>query len=379
MKRKKLFGGLFIFAVSLSITQCIEPYAPPEIKEKVDLLVVDGFLNSTDSTVDVRLSKAIALSETGTPPVETNAFVRVEDEVGNSYPVFEIGNGMYRAEKIKFDLTSRYRLAITTSAQAEYLSDFIELQATPPIDSITWGKSIKEEGLSIYANTHDPSGKVQYYQWTFNETWEYAAGHFSQYKIQNGEVVRQDEPIHQCWITKPSTEILIASTTNLKQSTVRNFEITFIPVASQKVQRTYSIEVEQRALSKEAYDFWLQLKKTTESLGSLFDPLPSQVTGNIKNKNDASQPVLGYFAGGAVAKKRIFITFSQLPDELQKITPLSCPLDFLPVELISSYPDMNLVSPEGYPVILGYRYSAYSGCMDCRDGGGDIIRPTYWQ
>jgi hypothetical protein len=32
------------------------------------------------------------------------------------------------------------------------------------------------------------------------------------------------------------------------------------------------MEVQQRALTKEAYDFWLQLKKTTESLGSLFDP-----------------------------------------------------------------------------------------------------------
>jgi hypothetical protein len=69
MRGKKLMHGIFIFFGSLSITQCVEPYAPPEIKEKVDLLVVDGFMNSTDSSVEVRLSKAIALSETGAPPV----------------------------------------------------------------------------------------------------------------------------------------------------------------------------------------------------------------------------------------------------------------------------------------------------------------------
>jgi hypothetical protein len=379
MSGKKLMRGILIFLGSLSITQCVEPYAPPEIKEKVDLLVVDGFMNSTDSSVEVRLSKAVALSETGRPPVENNAAVRVEDEAGNIYPVFEVQSGIYRAEKIKFNPALKYRLAITTSQQQEYISDYIELQVTPPIDSITWGKSLKENGLSIYANTHDPSGEAQYYQWTFSETWEYSSGHYSQYKIQNGEVVPQDVPMHQCWITKPSTEILIASTTHLSQNSVRNFELTFIPLASQKLERTYSIEVEQRALSKEAYDFWVQLKKTTETLGSLFDPLPSQVTGNIKDKNDASQPVLGYFTGGSVAKKRIFISFSQLPRELQEIMRRSCPLDFLPVDLIPSYPDMNLVSAEGYPVILGYLYSAYSGCMDCRDGGGDIVRPTYWQ
>jgi hypothetical protein len=252
------------------------------------------------------------------------------------------------------------------------------MQVTPAIDSVTWGKSLKENGLSIYANTHDPSGQAQYYQWTFVETWEYSAGHSSFYKIRKGKVVPQDEAISRCWLSKPSTEILIASTTHLSQNAVRNFELTFIPVASSKLYITYSIEVEQRALSKEAYDFSVQLKKTTESLGSLFDPLPSQVIGNIKNKNDASQPVLGYFTGGSVTKRRIFINFSQLPRELREVKSRSCPLELLPVAAIPSTSDMNLVSAEGSPVVVGYLYSGYSGCMDCRDDGGVNVRPTYW-
>ncbi|HZI25111.1 MAG TPA: hypothetical protein VFD46_08545, partial [Chryseolinea sp.] len=115
-----------------------------------------------------------------------------------------------------------------------------------------------------------------------------------------------------------------------------------------------------------------------ESLGSLFDPLPSQVIGNIKNKNDASQPVLGYFTGGSVTKKRIFINFAQLPRELREVKSRSCPLELLPVAAIPSTSDMNLVSAEGSPVVVGYLYSGYSGCMDCRDDGGVNVRPTYW-
>ena len=47
-----------VFLLLLILTGCIEPYNPPAIADTIDILVVDGFLNGTDSSATVQLSKA---------------------------------------------------------------------------------------------------------------------------------------------------------------------------------------------------------------------------------------------------------------------------------------------------------------------------------
>lgn len=380
MRGRRFRFGKYIFIGLLGVAiSCIEPYNPPPITETVDILVVDGFLNSADSSAVVKLSKATALTDSDGPPPERNAFVRVEDETGNLFLLGESGNGIYSLEKMNLNPSLKYRLVITTSNDEEYISDFIELKISPAIDSITWGKSTQNESLAIYVNTHDASNNTKYYQWTFEETWEYTAGYFSSFEIKGGAVVPQDEDMYRCWISLPSTEIHVGTSVELREDVIRNFQLLSIPVGSPKLFRKFSLEVQQRALTKDAYDFWLQLKKTTESLGGLFDPLPSQVIGNLRSLEDTSQPVLGYFSGGYVSKKRIFIGITDLPVELRKITPPYCPVDTIAVDLVSTYPDMNIIGPYGYPFVEGYLSSAYSNCLDCRDEGGSTVRPDFWQ
>jgi hypothetical protein len=40
---------LIVF-ISIVITGCVEPYSPPVINENISLVVVDGFINGTDSS-----------------------------------------------------------------------------------------------------------------------------------------------------------------------------------------------------------------------------------------------------------------------------------------------------------------------------------------
>ena len=102
--------------------------------------------------------------------------------------------------------------------------------------------------------------------------------------------------------------------------------IAFIPGDSEKLMTKYSVMVKQYALTKEAFDFWQTLKKNTESLGSIFDAQPSQLTGNIKNVNNPEEPVLGYISAGTVQQKRIFIAKAELPNWKTKY-PYSCTAD----------------------------------------------------
>ncbi len=362
----------------LAVTSCLEPYNPPAITETVDILVVDGFVNSTDHSATVQLSKATPLGDNVTPVPELNASVRVEEENGTSFTLIEEGQGRYVLGNMNLNPSKKYRLYILTNREKQYFSDYVDLKASPEIDSITWGLNRDADGIIIFANTHDDTNKTKYYQWTFDETWEYTSQYFAALKIENGAVVPQPVNISRCWITKSSTEIRIAASVQLNEDVIRDFPLMFIQKGSQRISKRYSILVHQRALTKEAYDFWTQLKKTTEGLGGLFDPLPAQVLGNIYSADDSAEPVLGYFSGGNVSEKRMFINFEDLPTELKRYQTLFCPVDSILVSEVASHPNVLLIGSYGQPFTVGYTTSSASTCLDCRDGGGVIIRPDFW-
>lgn len=379
MNHRNLYWSLLYSCLILGAASCLEPYNPPAIQDTVDILVVDGFINSTDSSVSVTLSKATALADPAVSSPELNAFVSVEEENGNSYPLIEMGEGNFNLPKLNLNLSKRYRLHILASNEKEYFSDFIDINKSPPIDSITWRPTSSADGLTIFVNTHDDTKNTRYYQWTFQETWEYNSSYYSSFKIRNGEVLNQDLNINTCWITKASTEINVASTVQLDEDIIRDFPLLFIAKGSQKLSRKYSMEVQQRALTKEAYDFWVQLEKTTENLGGLFDPLPGQVLGNLHSEDDTLEPVLGYFSGGYVSKKRLFISFYDLPTEIRSFAPRYCSIDTIFLDMIPDYPDANLITSFGMFQVEGYLTTSEHLCLDCRDDGGDIIRPDFWE
>lgn len=364
----------------VAIAGCLEPYNPPAIKDTVDILVVDGFLNSTDNIATVRLTKATALTdESKTGHEVTGALVQIEEEDGQTYTLNEVTSGFYTLTEMNLDHAKKYRLSVVNTNDKKYFSDFIALTPCPPIDSITWKPNKRSAGIDINVNTHDDTGNTKYFQWAFEESWEYTAKYGANNMLRDGVVGVPDMSVNRCWISKPSTEIHVASTEHLSTNTIRDFSLMFIPVRSQKITVKYSILVQQRALPLEAYEFWTQLKKSTESLGGLFDPLPSQVLGNLHSADDSSEPVLGYFSGGQVDTKRIFIPARDIPTELRLPPIQSCPIDSIPIDQIRNYPDMLLIGSYGMPVTEGYITSSGRNCMDCRDDGGALTKPDFWE
>ena len=54
--------------------------------------------------------------------------------------------------------------------------------------------------------------------------------------------------------------------------------------------------MKQRTQSKAEYDYLTLLKKNTEDIGSIFGPLPVQLTGNVHASGNADE--LGYWLRG---------------------------------------------------------------------------------
>ncbi len=372
----KKIGFVFILVIG-----CIDPYEPPHINQGDAILVVDGFINTNGKSY-ITLTRSQNLLDTAAVQFEPGALVSIEDENGNLSFLIEEQPGKYGLEPRSFNNLT-YRLNIRTIDSKEYESDFVSLKNSPAIDSISWDIN-QDQGVQIYVNTHDAENKTQYYRWTFEETWKYTSAFLSTFIYENNTPVLRKDDIFTCWITDDSDKILVGSSTNLTQDIISSFPLTSIEQKAEKTRYKYSILVKQFALSSEAFEYWQQLKKTTEDLGTIFGPLPSQVTGNMRCLTDPNQPVLGFISGGTVTEKRIFISSIDLPRPSHYITPYNDCEDplFIGVESIGSFDGPYLligpVPDPQFPIaIIGYTYASYR-CVDCRLGGGTTTKPDFW-
>lgn len=379
--------SFYVILLLFILAGCIDPYQPAAIEENVNVLVVDGFLNTTTKTITVNLSRTLPIySDSPEYPHEENAIVFLEDENNVRQALVEIEPGLYTKENLLLNLSKKYRIHITTTAE-EYRSEYVNLNQSPSIDEVNWEGL--ENGVQISVSTHDPANQTRYYQWKLTETWLYTASYFSNIKAMDDTVLYKtsDELTYVCYKTEGSKQILIESTTRLSEDIVNDFPLFLIPKGSAKVANRYSVLVEQRALNADAYNYLLQLKKTTETMGGLFDPLPAQLIGNMYNVKESSSAVIGYFMGGSVQEKRIFINFNQLPQHLRKIDypPFYCAMDTVTkVETYSLYPEYQIL--EGYPyadVDYPHQFDQYivttQKCTDCRlKDNGTITRPDFW-
>jgi hypothetical protein len=372
---------------------CKKPYTPTVISSSNNYLVVEGIINTGGDSTIVRLSRTVNLTDGVSSLPELNATVTIQDDQNQSYSLKDNDNGVYVSPVLSLANTRKYRLNITTVDGKAYLSDYVPAIPTPPIDSI--GFTALPNGVQIYVNTHDPNNHTHYYRWDYNETWIFHAKYDSEY-ISNGVddlVPRpQEQQIYQCWGSSISTVITLGSSAKLAQDVIYQSPIIFIASTSEKVESRYSILLKQYAMTSDGYNYFTQLKKNTEELGSIFDAQPSQLTGNVHCTTDATLPVIGYISAGTIQQKRVFIDASQLPGNWRATYPYDCTNDTA-LYVGKAPPHSNQVledlvpQPNGniptYPIFnmgpkpIGYLYSD-AECADCSIRG-TLIKPSFWQ
>ncbi|MCA8831453.1 DUF4249 domain-containing protein [Hymenobacter pini] len=376
----------------------MEPYAPKTLTAPNNYLVVDGRINSPGTTT-IQLTRSINIADKKATPVESRAKVFIEVENGARYPLTEGVPGTYTSGYLRFDAGKRVRLRFTTAAQRDYASDYTEIKNTPAIDAVSWEvvQQGANPGVRLFVDTHDETGAARYYRWEYEETWAFTSSHRSYYKYENKKIVPRTEDIYHCWGNEPSSAIKLFSTLKLQQDRVSHYQLLALPSTSKKLQNKYSILVKQYALTAEEYAYWDQLRKNTETLGTLYDPLPSQSVGNIHCLTDPDEPVLGFVGAQSMTQQRIFIDYGQLPRTWVYITGYeSCfPAGQMPLDK-GEYPKNTYPTPE--QVIDFFRGGLFipiedlqqdpdskdriytyqsADCVDCRRRGSNI-KPSFW-
>jgi hypothetical protein len=377
----KIQFQLFILTIPFWIGACKEKYDIKLTSSAQSVLVVDGNLNSGIGETSIRLSRSVPKNDIAVINPEANDLVTVEGSDNSIQTLVSSGDGFYNNPQLNMQSGTQYRLRIKTTDGRTYLSDFVEVKNNPPIDSISWKRT--NDGVTIYANTHDPQNNTWYYRWEYAETYEFHSRYNSKYKWlpATNEVVPRDpsESVYICWRTNLSTDILLGSSSKLQSDLIFEKPLEFIPAGSEKLSIRYSMLVKQYSLTKEAYNYLEVMKKNTESIGSIFGELPAELSGNIHCLSNSTEQVIGYITICPVQQTRIFISNSELPDwnfqmpcreVLVANNPDSFKINYYSLVPIDAYYGSS-------PNIIAY-YSSEIECVDCVSRGGTTVKPSFW-
>ena len=362
--------------IILNCIGCVTPYEPPYIDEITDILVVEGII-SDDSTT-ITLTKSVGMGEGDyydyRPVYVDHATVYVECDDGTQWQAEPYippsnssswsRNGRYSIKTGLLNLERKYRLKIEIeeidsdcislecpTKTYEYRSDYSYPIKTPEIDSVFWWKLDVGQPVVIHVATHSPENKVLYYRWSFKEDWE----HHSLFEVPGHA--------HICWSTAKNRDILLGSAerTIFGQITEKIHEI---PPSDRRLSVAYKITVNQNSISKRAHDYFLNIKKNAQNMGSIFAPTPSELRGNIVCTTDPKRPVIGYIDVSTTTKKASkYILSHDVYEEGPFFLP--CGVNVIPGEP----PPRNAVAlPDG-----GY---VYVWCVNCSTvDNGRPIKP----
>jgi hypothetical protein len=298
---KKYMGKilkLLIYFVGIGlVTSCLD-----EVKLKTrnepSILIIEGLL--TDNTMHqyLRLSQTTLAGKTINIEAIKGASVTVITKSGQKHEFGQSINelGLYYPKTTNFKGINgeTYQLVIKLNDGREFVSTPQTMPNSVPIKSL---KAVFDEknnfGFNIYLNFDDPSQQKNYYRWL-------GEGYHQRKSV--GVPVAFSVCCDRCWVLKEEKGVNIFSDNLTNGNTVKEIPVYFSPFYT---LGKHLIEIRQLSISQETYQYWRKFKEQSTRTGTIFDPLPAPLFGNVINKNNPKDIALGYFEVSSITKKQI--------------------------------------------------------------------------
>lgn len=313
MKKYIIYFSLAVF--SYVAWSCVD-----EISLNVDTdqrsLVIDGFV--TDSMGDFRLklaeSSVIGIGNDNILDPVGGATVKLMDSTGESYPyVEEETSGSYLLTDFKALRGRDYFIDIVLPSGNHYQSKPASLRGSSKIDDISYdvreevitnnaGQIVTEDRISVKISTSFADAEEPPFL-----RWRVAG----EYQVQEGYPGALD--LRRCYVKN-----------NLDINAIRIFDASQVngdALFEQVIAETaydfrfgeqYCFKISQFSISEEEYEYWRNIKEVIDIDGSLFDPPPGTVVGNIFNVDNPDDVAVGYFSVASIFFKREFINSDEL-------------------------------------------------------------------
>jgi hypothetical protein len=342
----------------LSLQACVEPF---DLKTGTDKrsLVVSGMVTDQNRPElnKVTLSwtepfdgeKKLVVNE---PVLE--AIVTLQDNQGNRMQLTEGARGVYTLWENDFNVEQgrTYTLNIRLPDGREYASRPELLRAAVPIQDVKYefkefidvvrnsaGVLVERRsvGFEVKAQVQDPAERGNYYRWDTEGVFEY----FSDTDGLIDFFTKQPLP-GLCWSNIGSINTrAVASDDRLVNGRLFEQAVAIVPA---DLPTKYRIKILQYALTAEAYEFWRLLQQQQSSVGSIFDPPPARINGNLFSTTNPEEQVTGYFSVSAIAEKFIVINrslYAPFPGLTYKVPKGDC-------RYLGLYPNVTDERPIGF-------------------------------
>jgi len=295
------FYWLLLIAI---VSACIDPLAI-DTDEESATLVIDGMITTEQGPYSVRLSTSKGYDDFSNRAV-SGATVTLFDDEGNDEVLTEVESGLYRTSitGIKGKVGGSYYITIVTSEGKKYQSAPETILPTVAIDSIYYELNTEIEYIGqfstrersyfqIYVDVSDIPGSRNFYRWETNRAMEFTS------RARDGDT-SPPPCCYRCFLFYSDSEIALI--TDERQDGQKLIRIPIEQVGN-GFSNIFSVRVKQFSLTSRAYEFWKNIDEQRNSVGSIFDPPPAVIRGNIVNTEDKEELVLGYFSASDVSRK----------------------------------------------------------------------------
>ncbi len=325
-----------ILVIVSCFISCEEVYKPP-MRDAGGELVVDALITNDLAQSYVRLSRSTGFYDVNAPEAVTGASVKLMDTRGNSFQGTEISAGKFTFSKSPVAGQS-YKLQIFLAGDT-YESEILPMPPIPTLSNFYTGHIEKKEyqsnssgvpvavtvtGQELYADALVTAALSNYrfVARTIME-WVYVIPNTPMAPTMYGWQSLYDKSTYNIAGTKKFSQIskiekqplmlLPYNTTNLIQTGASVAGWIFI--------------LDQFGTSRSSFDYHEKLNNQFSANGSLFDPVQTQVYGNITCKTDPAKIVFGFFDLASYQQHRYFVQFTD-----------SNPAGSAVIRKISSYP-----------------------------------------
>jgi hypothetical protein len=311
----KYFLGLFIFFSILTLS-CVRRISPP-IRQGVAIIVVEGLITTGAPPYTVKLSYTGKFTNSDLY-IDSNqnfindATVVIADDTGDSTFCSLVSPGNYQSMDSNFigKLNRSYTLKIRLSNGKTYVSTIEKINAVPAIDSVSAAydssfiTDVRPTQFVVSVHTRDPALQGNYYRWT-------ATGYVPRksYGFTYPPNAFPCPDPFSCLYLSECEELLPNYQINVLSDQLINGNEIVLPVFYSPIYwfGNHFIQVNQYSLNQDLYVFWQQYLQQTNLTGSILDPLPASLVGNIYNPADSNDLALGYFEASDMASKKIII------------------------------------------------------------------------
>lgn len=290
----------FLLLTVLFLNSC-ETVIDAKLDTGPSQLSVDATITDQPGPQTIRLTQTSAYFDSSTPPAALSATVTVTDNAGKSYSFTDPDkDGYYVWQPTGNDTLGHigrtYQLNIAFQGETYQASS--KLNRVPTVDSITFAKKklnplSKTEGYRGEFYARDLPGATDYCRVKF---------------YRNGEL--QNKP----------NNIILAQDGAFQGSADTDGLMFILPIRrSINPDSLYAlndvVKVEILSLSKEAFEFWQELR-TQITNGGLFATPPTNVPTNIVNTKTSGKKAVGFFITSAIRSRTVKVEEANLRPDL---------------------------------------------------------------